>query len=51
MPVWQSMLLPFTLLRGTLGDTAAAFAPVLLYVAMIWACMEYLRRRSWIVRI
>lgn len=51
VPVWQSMLLPFTLLRGALGDTAAAFAPVLLYVAMIWACMEYLRRRSWIVRI
>ncbi|MCW3848031.1 heparan-alpha-glucosaminide N-acetyltransferase domain-containing protein [Sphingomonas sp. LB-2] len=48
---WQAMLLPFEALRGSLGDGLASFAPVLIYIAIIWACMDYLRRRKWIVRI
>jgi predicted acyltransferase len=51
MPTWQIMLVPFHALRGTLGDPLAAFVPVLLYIAFIWGCMEYLRRKRWIFKI
>jgi predicted acyltransferase len=51
MPVWDLLLVPFHALRGPLGDTAAAFVPVSLYMAFIWLCVEYLRRRKWIVKI
>lgn len=51
LPTWQAFLIPFELLRGPLGDAAAAFVPVGLYIAILWACVEYLRRRTWIVKI
>ncbi|MES2442123.1 MAG: heparan-alpha-glucosaminide N-acetyltransferase domain-containing protein [Pseudomonadota bacterium] len=51
VPTWQILLVPFQALRGPLGDAVAAFVPVLLYIALIWLCVDYLRRRGWIVRI
>ena len=48
---WQALLLPFQALRGSIGDGWASFAPVLIYIAIIWACIDYLRRRNWIIRI
>ncbi|RYD59981.1 MAG: DUF1624 domain-containing protein [Sphingomonadales bacterium] len=48
---WQIMLVPFQWLRGPIGDPLAAFVPVLLYIAMLWLFVEYLRRKRWIVRI
>jgi predicted acyltransferase len=51
VPTWQIMLVPFHWLRGALGDSLAAFVPVLLYVGFIWLCMDYLRRKRWIVKI
>lgn len=50
-PTWQAMLIPFQALRGSIGDTAAAFIPVSIYIAMIWVFVEYLRRKRWIVKI
>lgn len=51
VPTWQVFLLPFQALRGPLGDTAAAFVPVLLYMGVIWIVVDYLRRKRWIVKI
>ncbi|RYY35349.1 MAG: DUF1624 domain-containing protein [Sphingomonadales bacterium] len=51
MPTWQALLVPFQALRGPLGDGLAAFVPVLLYIAFLWLCVEYLRRRKWIIKI
>ncbi len=51
MPTWQAMLIPFQALRGVLGDGIASFIPVLLYIAFIWACVGYLRRKRWIIKI
>jgi predicted acyltransferase len=51
MPTWAIMLVPFQALRGSIGDGLAAFVPVLIYIGLIWLCMEYLRRRRWIIRI
>jgi predicted acyltransferase len=48
---WDLFLAPFHATRGTLGDAVAAFLPVLLYMAVIWAVMEWLRRKRWIVKI
>lgn len=51
MVTWQAMLVPFQALRPTLGDGLASFVPVLLYIAFIWLCVEYLRRRKWVIKI
>lgn len=51
MPTWQIMLVPFQALRGTLGDGLASFVPVLLYIAFLWLCVDYLRRRKWVIKI
>jgi predicted acyltransferase len=51
MPTWAILLVPFQALRGSLGDGLAAFVPVLLYIAFLWLCVEYLRRRKWIIKI
>lgn len=48
---WQAMLVPFHALRGTIGDGWASFAPVLIYIGIIWLCVDYLRRKRWIVKI
>ncbi|AQR73398.1 acyltransferase family protein [Sphingomonas sp. LM7] len=51
VPTWDLMLVPFRALRGPLGDPAAALVPVVLYIALIFVCVDYLRRRQWIIRI
>lgn len=51
VPTYAIMLVPFEALRGSIGDGLASFVPVLLYIAMLWGCVEYLRRRKWIVKI
>lgn len=51
VPEWAILRGPFDALRGTIGDAAAAFVPVLTYIALIWLAMDYLRRRRWIVNI
>ena len=48
---WDLVQLPYKHLRPTIGPEAAAFAPVLLYLALIWLAMFYLWRRRWLVRI
>lgn len=51
MPTWALFLVPFQATRATLGDGLASFIPVLLYIGFIWLCVEYLRRRKWIIKI
>lgn len=51
VPTYAILLVPFEALRGPLGDGIASFVPVLLYIAMLWLCMEYLRRKRWIIKI
>lgn len=51
MPTWKLMLVPFEALRGSIGDAAASFVPVLLYIAFIWLCVDYLRRKRWVIKI
>ena len=48
---WDAMLVPYHALKGSIGEGWAAFAPVLIYIGIIWLCVDYLRRRKWIVRI
>jgi predicted acyltransferase len=48
---WDLTLVPFEAVRGTLGDGIASFIPVALYIGFIWLCVEYLRRRKWIIKI
>ncbi len=51
VPAWEVMLVPFELLPRIIGDTAAAFVPVTIYVVMIWGAVHYLHRKNWIIRI
>lgn len=48
---WDLLLLPFHAARGALGDAVAALIPILLYMTLIWAAMEALRRKRWIIKI
>jgi predicted acyltransferase len=48
---WDLLQLPYRRLRPALGSELAAFAPVLLYLALIWLAMFYLWRKRWQVRI
>lgn len=47
----RPMLLIFEWARPLVGERAAALIPVILFIASIGLCMEYLRQRRWIVRI
>ena len=51
VPAWSAMLVPFEALRGPFGDASAAFAPVLLYLFLLWAILAYLQRRGWIIKV
>lgn len=48
---WDVLLLPFHATRGLLGDPVASLLPVLGYMVLIWAAMEGLRRKRWIIKI
>ncbi|MCA1199587.1 heparan-alpha-glucosaminide N-acetyltransferase domain-containing protein [Sphingomonas sp. R647] len=48
---WDLLLIPFHATRATLGDPLASLIPVALYMVLIWAAMEWLRRRNWIIKI
>lgn len=48
---WDLLLLPFRATRETLGDPVASLLPVLLYMFLIWAAMEWLRRKGWFIKI
>lgn len=48
---WDLLLTPFHATRTTLGDPLASLIPVALYMVLIWAAMEWLRRKNWIIKI
>ncbi len=48
---WNLLLIPFSATRDTLGDPIASLFPIILYLALIWGAMEWLRRKGWIVKI
>lgn len=51
MVTWDLFLVPFRATRRTLGDPIASLLPILLYLGLIWAAMEAMRRRGWIIKI
>ena len=48
---WDLLLVPYQQARSVFVPEVAAFVPVLLFIAFIWACMDYLRRRNWMIKI
>lgn len=48
---WDLFLAPWLWARPLIGDGWASLLPVLLYMAVIWAAMEWLRRRGWIIKV
>lgn len=44
-------LAPFRATRGLIGDPLASLLPILLYMLVLWVCMEWLRRKDWFVKI
>lgn len=48
---WDLLLVPFQATRATIGDPIASLIPVLIYLTLIWAAMEWLRRKGWIIKI
>ena len=51
MVTWDLMLAPFRATRALLGDPIASLLPVLFYLFLIWAAMEWLRRKRWFIKI
>jgi hypothetical protein len=48
---WDLLQLPYRHLRPVVGPELAAFAPVLLFMAVVWLAMFYLWRKRWLIRI
>jgi predicted acyltransferase len=48
---WDLLQNPYRALVPALGSALAAFVPVGLFMLFIWACMAYLWRRNWLIRI
>lgn len=51
MVTWDLLLVPFHVARPMLGDGVASLLPVAIYMILMWAAMEWLRRKRWFVRI
>ena len=51
MPAWDILMSSFHWLRPHVSDGWASFLPVLIYTAIIWLCVDYLRRKRWIIKI
>jgi predicted acyltransferase len=48
---WDLLQAAFEMARPAIGESWAALLPVLLYALFIWTCVDWLRRRDWIVKI
>ena len=48
---WDLLLAPYASARAVLPDEIATLVPILLYMALIWAVVDYLRRKGWSVKI
>lgn len=48
---WDLLLLPYRWLEKGLPGEVASLLPVFLYMALIWAAMEWLRAKNWIIKV
>jgi predicted acyltransferase len=48
---WDLLLLPYRWMLGWAPAAIASLAPVLLYMALIWAFVAWLRRNDWIIKV
>jgi len=48
---WDLLQQPYRALGPAIGSELATFVPVSIFIAFIWACMFYLWRRRWLIRI
>jgi predicted acyltransferase len=48
---WDLLQQPYRALTPSMGPELAAFVPVGIFMVFIWACMFYLWRRKWLIRI
>ncbi len=51
MIAWDVFMKPARAVMPIIGAANAALIPPLLSIAFVWVCMDYLRRKNWIVRI
>ncbi|WOI53650.1 acyltransferase family protein [Parvularcula sp. LCG005] len=51
VPGWDVFQQTYTSMAPIIGEGWAAFLPVLLYLALIWAAMNYLYARRWVIKI
>jgi predicted acyltransferase len=48
---WDLLQLPYRQLKPVIEPANAAFIPVALFLFFVWACMAYLWRKKWLIRI
>lgn len=48
---WDLLQRPYRAVMQSVGPELAAFLPVGIFIAFVWACMFYLWRRKWLIRI
>lgn len=48
---WDLLLAPYASARAVLPDEIATLVPILLYMALIWLAVDYLRRKGWTIKI
>lgn len=48
---WDLLQAPYRLALSVLPMPAAALIPIFLYMALIWAAMEWLRAKRWIIKV
>ena len=48
---WDLLLAPYRCAKSMMPDQLASLIPILIYMGLIWAAMEWLRRKRWTIRI
>lgn len=48
---WDLLLAPYTLAKSVMPDAWASLIPIVLYMAIIWLAVDYLRRKRWVIKV
>ncbi len=48
---WDLLLAPYRWALGVASPQLASLLPIILYMALIWAAVDWLRRRGWVIKV
>ena len=48
---WDLLVAPFTVAKNIMPETLASLIPIGIYMTLIWLCVEWLRRKRWMIKV